>query len=502
MTLKFWQFQEDTRRQALASLKAEGGVVVGLPTGGGKTAVSLSLAGNPTLGYTLVLVTKTSIFKWADEVVKWTAFLSKYFGSNYSPKVISIGSELSIAERSDILWDVTNRVRQGESGIIVITNYATLTHMAKTVEESVTLGGKTKKVYHWNRFFPAVFPPEYIVVDEAHKIKNPKALLTMAVDNIKAGKRILLTATPMGKKPSDAWQLFAYAQPTFRKEYPGFWKFSATFEQRAQTRYGFEYIAPRNEKALIERYSREPKLLVRYDKADILPQLPPIRVNPVRIPMEEKQAAIYNAVWKDSVVRDENGQWAWVTSDQWIRLAQIATVPSSAKNMGGRKVSLPRVSSKFDYILDVIEQATQPLVVYARFKESLNELQAYLKAKSPGTRIVRITGDENERERRDAYTAINSKSADVALLTDAGSEAIELVGADHIIFMQMPSTYLNLVQVRDRLHRPGSEQHDSILVTFLLSKGTVDESIYEVIRQGGEINHRILLATMQTRGEL
>jgi superfamily II DNA or RNA helicase len=70
MTLQFYKFQHRAREEALLSLREEGGTVIGLPTGGGKTAVSLSLSGDPE-GYTLILVTKTSILKWRDEVFKW-----------------------------------------------------------------------------------------------------------------------------------------------------------------------------------------------------------------------------------------------------------------------------------------------------------------------------------------------------------------------------------------------------------------------------------------------
>jgi SNF2 family DNA or RNA helicase len=398
---------------------------------------------------------------------------------------------------------VTERVRRGERGIIVITNYATLQYMAKSVEESKTISGKVKKFYHWNRFFPAVYPPSFIVVDEAHKIKNPKALLTQAVLSIPAQGRLLLTATPTDKRPSDFYTQFTYAQPSYKKEFPSYWKFADRYEIRGATPYApFVFKETRNEAELVARYSRRPKLLIKYDKAQILPDLPPIRPNMVRVEMTPKQKKLYDDFKAKAVVKDENGKWAWATGDSYLRLLQMATVPSSAKRIGGTEVSLTNESSKFEWIADAIEGRDAPVVIYSRFKESLNELEKYLRLRDSSLKVVRITGDEDATARHRAYTSINRGEADVALLTDAGGEAIELTGANHIVFMQMPSTYTQFVQVRDRLHRPGSEVHTSILVTFLLSRGTVDERVYDLIRSGGEVNSRILLSTMIEKGDL
>lgn len=55
---------------------------------------------------------------------------------------------------------------------------------------------------------------EYLVVDEAHRLKNSKSRLTCALRNYKrAGRRILLTGTPLSNKLEELWALLNVLNP-------------------------------------------------------------------------------------------------------------------------------------------------------------------------------------------------------------------------------------------------------------------------------------------------
>jgi SNF2 family DNA or RNA helicase len=54
------------------------------------------------------------------------------------------------------------------------------------------------------------------------------------------------------------------------------------------------------------------------------------------------------------------------------------------------------------------------------------------------------------------------------------------------VFLQRDFNLVNNVQAEARVHRIGSEQHDSVLIVDVVSEGTVDERVLELMRTKGE----------------
>jgi TATA-binding protein-associated factor len=58
----------------------------------------------------------------------------------------------------------------------------------------------------------------YLILDEAHLIKNAKAKTTLCVKALKAEKRIALTGTPLQNRVSELWSIFDFLMPGFLEE--------------------------------------------------------------------------------------------------------------------------------------------------------------------------------------------------------------------------------------------------------------------------------------------
>ena len=58
----------------------------------------------------------------------------------------------------------------------------------------------------------------YLIIDEAHIIKNAKAKTTIAVKSLKADKRIALTGTPLQNRVSELWSIFDFLMEGFLEE--------------------------------------------------------------------------------------------------------------------------------------------------------------------------------------------------------------------------------------------------------------------------------------------
>ena len=58
----------------------------------------------------------------------------------------------------------------------------------------------------------------YLILDEAHKIKNSKSVITQSVKQLKASRKLVLSGTPLQNRVSELWSLFDFLMPDFLEE--------------------------------------------------------------------------------------------------------------------------------------------------------------------------------------------------------------------------------------------------------------------------------------------
>lgn len=72
----------------------------------------------------------------------------------------------------------------------------------------------------------------------------------------------------------------------------------------------------------------------------------------------------------------------------------------------------------------------------------------------------------------------------------AAGTGLNMQVANHLIFLDLPDNYGNLVQYEDRIHRIGSEK--DVHIYYLLAKNTVDIDIYNLVADKKEITDAIV----------
>lgn len=58
----------------------------------------------------------------------------------------------------------------------------------------------------------------YVVLDEAHKIKNSKSVVAQTVNKLQCDRKIALSGTPLQNRVSELWSLFEFLMPDFLEE--------------------------------------------------------------------------------------------------------------------------------------------------------------------------------------------------------------------------------------------------------------------------------------------
>ena len=444
----------DFQAKGVEFLCSAGSALLGDEMGTGKTIQAIEWMKHfsrrgPNYVTHLVVCPNSLKYNWADEIRQWW------------PDV-----DVTVIDGT-----ATQRRKQIENShngghVVLIINYESLRAHTKLAP----WGGRalTEKQKELKDLNDLVF--RCVVVDEAHKIKDPKSQQTMAVKQMgaQAEHRLALTGTPLLNNPDDLWSI---------------WNFIAPREAGSRTQFrnryclmqnawhgGFENLGLRPE--LIPEFDRwfQPRFL-RRTKTQVLPQLPekyPIRYH--RLPLTTKQKTLYKAMVKDMMsVIEEDLLLAENPLTLMIRLRQIACATPVLQD--GEVVALTNPSNKLQAIQDMLDG--EPLVVYAesrRFIEFLHE-NLYL-----DHRVGLITGKQNAKQRQQAIEEFQAGKLDIMLGTlGAGAEGITLTRSSRIVLAQQSWAHATNAQAIDRVHRIG--QARAVQPIVLVSDGTIDQSV-------------------------
>ena len=116
----------------------------------------------------------------------------------------------------------------------------------------------------------------YLVLDEAHKIKNAKSVVAQNVKLLKAKRKLALSGTPLQNRVSELWSLFDFLMPNFLEDES---TFNRTYNKyltgnikRMQDKLEETQSFVNSLKSLKRRIA---PFILRRTKDDVLKELPP-----------------------------------------------------------------------------------------------------------------------------------------------------------------------------------------------------------------------------------
>jgi SNF2 family DNA or RNA helicase len=93
-----------------------------------------------------------------------------------------------------------------------------------------------------------------------------------------------------------------------------------------------------------------------------------------------------------------------------------------------------------------------------------------------------ITGAQTEDERQEAIDDFQSGRIKWILFTaQAGGVGVTLTAARRLVMLQRPWSLVDHKQALDRVHRIGSEIHDSVIITDYVTEGTIEERVIQAL---------------------
>jgi SNF2 family DNA or RNA helicase len=206
------------------------------------------------------------------------------------------------------------------------------------------------------------------------------------------------------------------------------------------------------------------------------------------VEMSTKQKKAYEQMRDMMIAELEGGEAITAPSalTQTIRLLQFASSYaeiSTNEETSEIKAVLADPSCKVDALMDDIKNGdfgNDSVAVCAVSRQLIYLLSAALTKEKIEHGL--ITGAQTEDERQQAVDDFQAGKIKWILFTaQAGGVGITLTAARRLIMLQRPWSLVDHRQALDRVHRIGSEIHDSIIVTDYVTEGTIEERVIQVL---------------------
>jgi SNF2 family DNA or RNA helicase len=155
-----------------------------------------------------------------------------------------------------------------------------------------------------------------------------------------------------------------------------------------------------------------------------------------------------------------------------------------------------KLSPKEEALLDMLDgdYRGEKVVVYTKYRSWIDRLQ-WLTENGHFTsrKFLRITGAESEKQRNENKKLFQSPDSgyDLIVINAAGMEGINLQQAAHMILLDVPWSWGDLIQLVGRMVRMASP-HAACTLHVMISKGTIDEYAIETLRGKKGVFEKIL----------
>jgi SNF2 family DNA or RNA helicase len=326
-----------------------------------------------------------------------------------------------------------------------------------------------------------------VVADEIHRSKDPKSKQTRALwaATGNAEVRFALTGTPVANNVLDLWSILHWLSP---KDWPSKTRWIDRMVNTMLNAFGGMMVLGVKPHMEEEFHATLNPHMRRMLKARVLPWLPEMMFERRDVEMSTKQAKAYKDMRENMIAELEGGDAVVAPSvlTQTTRLHQFA---SSFAEMvtdevtGEQKAILSEPSCKVDALMDDIKNGDfgdDSVAVTAVSRQLIELLSARLTKE--GIAHGLITGAQSEEERQKAIDDFQSGRIKWILFTvQAGGVGVTLTTGRRLVMLQRPWSLVDYKQALDRIHRIGSEIHDSVIVMDYVTEGTIEERVLQVL---------------------
>ncbi|MCD9873368.1 DEAD/DEAH box helicase [Streptomyces guryensis] len=315
-----------------------------------------------------------------------------------------------------------------------------------------------------------------VVADEAQHVKNPYSATAKALRTIPSPARVALTGTPVENNLSELWALLDWTTPGLLGPLKSF-----------RARHARAVENGEDEEAVTRLARLVRPFLLRRKKSDpgIVPELPPKTETDHPVPLTREQAALYEAVVRESMLAIE-------TSDGIARRGLVLKLLGALKQIcdhpalylkeeapqGERLLARSGKLALLDELLDTLLAEDGSALVFTQYVGMARLITAHLVSRAVPVDLLHGGTPVPERERM--VDRFQSGATPVLVLSlKAAGTGLNLTRAGHVIHFDRWWNPAVEEQATDRAYRIGQTQ--PVQVHRLITEGTVEDRIAEML---------------------
>ncbi|MFE9022663.1 SNF2-related protein [Streptomyces sp. NPDC007808] len=315
-----------------------------------------------------------------------------------------------------------------------------------------------------------------VVADEAQHVKNPYSATAKALRTIPTAARVALTGTPVENNLSELWALLDWTTPGLLGPLKSFRARHARAVENGEDEEAVERLARLVRPFLLRRKKSDP---------GIVPELPPKTETDHPVPLTREQAALYEAVVRESM-------YAIETAEGMARRGMVLKLLTSLKQICDHPAlylkeerapddRLAVRSGKLtllDELLDTVLAEDGSALVFTQYVGMARLITSHLAARAVPVDMLHGGTPVAERERmvdrfQDGVTPV------LVLSLKAAGTGLNLTRAGHVVHFDRWWNPAVEEQATDRAYRIGQTQ--PVQVHRLITEGTVEDRIAEML---------------------
>lgn len=311
-----------------------------------------------------------------------------------------------------------------------------------------------------------------VILDEAHKIKNPAARIACALHELSGSfvRRMIMTGTPIANRPFDLWSQIKFLDDGVSLG-PSFKAFRHNLDL-ASDLGGDASRAENFADQLESLFETIRPFSIRETKKSAGLNLPDKTVRNLECDLESRQAELYSQFREElRAIVVQGGRPVLDDAEtllkRLMRLVQVASNPAMVDQSYRREPGkLPALESLVHEAVDSDEK----IIVWTSFTENADLLGQILAPFGAGV----VHGALAMPVREEALAAFkNDPKCQVLVATPgAAKEGLTLTVANHAVFFDRSFSLDDYLQAQDRIHRISQER--ACFVTNLIASGTID----------------------------
>jgi superfamily II DNA or RNA helicase len=310
---------------------------------------------------------------------------------------------------------------------------------------------------------------EYIILDEAHTIKNPASISAKSVFALKSKNKLAVSGTPIQNNLTELWSLFNFLNPGYLGSYDSF-------------KENFVNPIEKNKDANVSASLRKliNPFLLRRTKKIISDELPDKTEMVIKSTFSLDEKEIYDN-WKEYYKNEIKS----AIDEKGINGAKLKILEGLMKL---RQISLhPKMidteykgsSAKFDLLMMEVEKVMREghkVLIFSSFVKMLTIIKDEFEKKDLKYSYL----DGKTKDRQGVVSRFqNEEEAEAFLISiKAGGVGLNLTSADYVFIVDPWWNPAVESQAMDRAHRIGQE--NKVFVYKMIAEGTIEEKILKL----------------------